>query len=260
MVIFLFDSNYFCSKLRNIAQLLWYFCSYMKQLVGADLKLAHRIYLVLAALFICSLVVSNLIFQKFFYWNPFGLFNFEISVGLLPYPITFLITDLVSEIYGRRKANDLVLAGIFASLFSLAIIYVASVAPATGFSAIQDDLFDKVFGAATLAVIASMTAYLFAQFIDIQIYHFWKRLTRGKMLWLRNNMSTFFSQFVDTLSVLLLLCYGGIIGWDKFWPLLGAGFLFKVLVALLDTPLLYLGVYIFRRLFHLEQAQEIQID
>ena len=232
----------------------------MKQLIGKDLRLASRIYLVLAALFICSLVVSNLIFQKFFFWNPFGLFRFEISVGLLPYPITFLITDLVSEIYGRHKANDLVLAGIFASVFSLAIIYVADVAPAIPASAIQDEVFTSVFGATTLAVIASMTAYLFAQFVDIQIYHFWKRVTKGKMLWLRNNLSTFFSQFVDTMSVLLLLCYAGILPWEKFWPLLGAGFLFKVIVALLDTPLLYAGVYIFKRLFQLEQGQEIQID
>ena len=232
----------------------------MKTLTGSKLRLANRIYLVLAALFICSLVVSNLIFQKFFYWNPFGWFNFEISVGLLPYPITFLVTDLVSEIYGRRKANDLVLAGIFASVFSLGIIAVADVAPAIEASPIQDALFTKVFGATTIAVIASMSAYLFAQFIDIQIYHFWKRLTNGKMLWLRNNFSTIFSQFVDTLCVLLLLCFNNIIPWENFKSLLIAGFLFKMLVALIDTPLLYAGVYLFRRLFRLEVGEEIEID
>ncbi|WP_124979324.1 queuosine precursor transporter [Nonlabens xiamenensis] len=232
----------------------------MKQLQGTDLRLAHRIYLVLAALFICSLVVSNLIFQKFFYWNPMGWFNFEISVGLLPYPITFLITDLVSEIYGRRKANDLVLAGIFASVFSLVIIAVADAAPAIATSPIDDLTFNKVFGATTIAVIASMAAYLFAQFLDIQIYHFWKKVTQGKMLWVRNNFSTVFSQFVDTCSVLLLLCFNGILSWSQFWPLLGAGFLFKVLVALVDTPLLYAGVYLFRRLFKLKTGEEIKID
>ncbi|AGC76285.1 hypothetical protein LX97_00951 [Nonlabens dokdonensis] len=232
----------------------------MKTLTGSKLRLANRIYLVLAALFICSLVVSNLIFQKFFYWNPFGWFNFEISVGLLPYPITFLVTDLVSEIYGRRKANDLVLAGIFASVFSLGIVAVANVTPAIDASPIQDALFTKVFGATTIAVIASMSAYLFAQFIDIQIYHFWKRLTNGKMLWLRNNFSTIFSQFVDTLCVLLLLCFNNIIPWENFKSLLIAGFLFKMLVALIDTPLLYAGVYLFRRLFGLEVGEEIEID
>ena len=82
-----------------------------------DQLLASKIYLVLAALFITSLVVSNLIFQRFFYWNPFGWFPFEISAGLLPYPITFLITDIISEIYGKKKANQIVITGIFASFF-----------------------------------------------------------------------------------------------------------------------------------------------
>ena len=82
-----------------------------------DALAAYRIYFILGALFICSLVVSNLIFQKFFYWDFFGLYRFEISVGILPYPITFLITDLISEIYGQKKANQVVTAGIFASVF-----------------------------------------------------------------------------------------------------------------------------------------------
>ena len=95
-----------------------------------DKQLADRIYLILAALFIASLVTSNLIFQKFFYWYPFnmevyGVKLFEVSVGLLPYPLTFLITDILSEIYGKRKANEVVIAGIFASFFSLLIIYVS---------------------------------------------------------------------------------------------------------------------------------------
>jgi hypothetical protein len=232
----------------------------MKQLTGSNLRLAHRIYLVLAALFICSLVASNLIFQKFFFWNPFGLFRFEISVGLLPYPLTFLITDLVSEIYGKRKANDLVMAGIFASLFSLAIIYLADAVPAIEGSPLNDEVFSNVFGASTIAVCASMTAYLFAQFVDIHIYHFWKKLTNGKMLWLRNNFSTVFSQFIDTLSVLLLLCYFEVFKWEQFQGLLLAGFLFKVLVAFLDTPLLYAGVALFKKLFKLKTGEELLID
>ena len=92
---------------------------------------AQRIYLILAALFICSLVVSNLIFQKFFSWDFFGLYTFEISVGILPYPITFLITDLISEVYGKKKANQVVTAGIFASFFSLLIVYIGNAVPAT---------------------------------------------------------------------------------------------------------------------------------
>ena len=218
---------------------------------------AYRIYFILGALFICSLVVSNLIFQKFFYWDFFGLYRFEISVGILTYPITFLITDLLSEIYGKKKANQVVTAGIFASLFSLLIIYTSAAVPATDWSPVNDALFNTVFGATAVAVLASMLAYLFAQYIDIQLYHFWKRLTRGKHLWLRNNFSTFFSQFLDTITVLLLLCSFGKIEWERFSALLLSGFLFKVLIALCDTPFMYLGVYIFRKRFNLAPNQEL---
>jgi len=222
-----------------------------------DTLLADRIYLILAALFIASLVVSNLIFQKFFYWDFFGIYTFEISVGILPYPITFLITDVISEIYGKKKANQVVTAGIFASFFSLLIVFVADAVPATTWSPIDDPVFSKVFGATAIAVFASMMAYLLAQYIDIQIFHFWKRLTKGKHLWLRNNFSTFLSQFVDTFTVLLLLCSFGKIDWSLFGGLLLGGFLFKVLIAILDTPLLYLAVFVFRKRFKLAVGEEL---
>ena len=221
---------------------------------------AYRIYFILGALFICALVVSNLIFQKFFSWDFFGLYTFEISVGILPYPITFLITDLISEIYGKKKANQVVTAGIYASFFSLLIVYIAQAVPATTWSPIQDDLFSKVFGATTIAVFASMMAYLLAQYVDIQMYHFWKRLTKGKHLWIRNNFSTFFSQFIDTAAVLILLCYFGEIAWSKFGALLLSGFFFKILIAALDTPLLYLFVALFRKKFNLQSGEELKLD
>ena len=220
-------------------------------------KLAYRIYLILAALFISSLVASNLIFQKFFYWNPFGLFRFEISVGILPYPITFLITDIISEVYGKKRANEVVIAGIFASIFSMLIIYVANEVPAIEASPVDDALFSKVFGLSPLAVLASMLAYLSAQFIDIRIFHFWKDYTNGKHLWLRNNFSTFSSQFIDTLTVLLLLCSFGVLPWSMFTGLLLSGFLFKVVVAALDTPLLYFFVFLLREKFNLGVGEEI---
>jgi hypothetical protein len=222
-----------------------------------DKQVADNIYLILAALFIASLVASNLIFQKFFYWEPFDLYRFEISVGILPYPITFLITDILSEIYGKRKANKVVIAGIFASLFSMLIILISDFAPAIEGSPINDATFHQVFGLSPLAVFASMMAYLFAQFIDIKIFHFWKKLTHGKHLWLRNNFSTFASQFIDTFTVIFLLCIFKILPWDIFTSLLISGFLFKVIIAILDTPLLYGAVFLFRKRFKLNLTNEL---
>ncbi|NNM17471.1 MAG: queuosine precursor transporter [Croceitalea sp.] len=231
-----------------------------------DQKLAFKIYLYLGALFITSLVVSNLIFQKFFYWYPFGdatVFGaplFEVSVGILPYPITFLITDLISEIYGKKKANQVVTAGIFASFFSMGIVMVAILVPAIADSGIDDATFTQVFGLSPLGVLASMLAYLFAQYVDISIYHFWKKLTNGKMLWLRNNFSTFSSQLIDTLTVVALLCAFDVLPWDKFYGLVISGFIFKIIIAFFDTPLLYLFVYLLRKRFNLNVNEEIQLD
>lgn len=230
-----------------------------------DKSLAHQIFLYLAALFITSLVVSNLIFQKFFYWYPidstlFDIPLFELSVGILPYPITFLITDLISEIYGQKKANQVVVAGIFASFFSIGILLMADTAPAIPTSPIDDETFSKVFSLSPLAVLASMIAYLCAQFIDIRIYHFWKNKTEGKHLWLRNNFSTFASQFLDTFTVILLLCLFQVLPWDLFIGLVTSGFIFKVLIAAIDTPFLYLFVYFIRRKFNLKAGEEIQLE
>tara|TARA_B100001175_G_C19241458_1_gene510234 strand:+ start:31 stop:732 length:702 start_codon:yes stop_codon:yes gene_type:complete len=227
-------------------------------------ELAKNLYLLLAGLFITSLVVSNLIFQKFFYWYPFdikifGNSLFELSVGVLPYPITFLITDLISEIYGKKSANQVVITGIFASFFSMGILLMANEVPAIKNSPIDDQTFNEVFALSPIAVLASMIAYLIAQFIDIRIYHFWKNLTQGKMLWLRNNFSTFTSQFVDSLLVIGLLSIFGVLEWALFWGLVISSFLFKILVAALDTPLLYLFVGIFRKTFHLKPTDEIEI-
>ena len=224
---------------------------------ATDRQLASTIYMILATLFITSLVVSNLIFQKFFYWNPFGLFRFEVSVGILPYPITFLITDIISEIYGKKKANQVVVTGIFASFFSVLIVLIANYTPATDWSPVNDALYTKVFGLSPIAVMASMMAYLFAQFIDIRIFHFWKQKTEGKHLWLRNNFSTFTSQFVDTFTVLFLLCSFEILPWTIFTCLLFSGFLFKIIISALDTPLLYGIVFLFRKKFNLKIGEEI---
>ena len=229
-----------------------------------DKALARKIYLYLAALFITSLVVSNLIFQKFFYWYPlemslFGVRLFELSVGILPYPITFLITDLISEIYGQKRANEVVVAGIFASFFSIGILLVASAAPAIPSSPIDDTTFTQVFSLSPLAVLASMVAYLSAQFVDIRIYHFWKKLTQGKHLWLRNNFSTFASQIIDSATVILLLCLFGVLPWSLFWGLTLSSIVFKILVAAIDTPFLYLFVGMFRRRFKLKEGEEISI-
>jgi len=224
-------------------------------------KKIEKLYIILSAIFIASLVSCNLIFQKFFQielWIPFyGNYIFEQSVGLLAYPITFLVTDIISEIYGQNKANQVVTAGLFASVFMLLVITVADFIPMAPWSPVDSITFSKVFGLSGAAVLASMLAYLIAQYIDIRIFHFWKKLTNGKHLWLRNNASTIFSQFVDTFSVLFLLCSFDVISWDRFSILLLNGFLFKVFFAAFDTPIIYALTYSIRKKLKLDFGEEV---
>ena len=222
-----------------------------------------QLFIILSSIFIASLVSCNLIFQKFFtieIWLPFiGNYSFEQSVGLLPYPITFLVTDIISEIYGQRRANQVVASGLIASIFMLLIVTVSDMVQAAVWSPVNNDTFNNVFGLSAAAVFASMLAYLFAQFIDVRLFHFWKKLTDGKHLWLRNNASTIFSQFIDTFSVLFLLCFFEAIAWDKFWILFINGFLFKVFFAAFDTPLFYLFAYYLKRKFNLKVNEEVAL-
>jgi hypothetical protein len=122
---------------------------------------------------------------------------------------------------------------------------------------VDNAAFDHVFGQTALAVGASMAAYLLAQSLDVQIFHFWKGLTKGKHLWLRNNLSTIPSQVIDTATVLALLCAVGEISWTQFGVLFLNGVAFKSLVALVDTPFVYAGVGLMRRRLGLEEGQEV---
>ena len=210
-------------------------------MITMDLKnknFKEQFYLILTGIFIASLVASNLIFQKFFTWNFLGI-NFELSVGIIAYPVTFLVTDLISELYGQKRANQVVVSGFFASIFTTLLVLVSVNATAVNWSPIDNFTFKKVFGLTGPAFFASMVAYLTAQLIDVRIFHFWKRLTKGKHLWLRNNASTMFSQLVDTSVILIILCTAGVIEWERFFGLWVMGWLFKVFVALIDTPIIY---------------------
>ena len=223
-----------------------------------DREFALGLYLVLAALFVSSLITCNLAFRKFFAWTLPGLdYTFEASVGLLPYPLTFLVTDLISEVYGRKRADDVVKAGLVASLLTLGVITLAGAAPATAWSPVTDGEFDHVFGQTALAVGASMAAYLLAQFLDVRIFHFWKMHGRPHALGSQQ-------PFDHPLPVRghrgrAAPAVVGEIEWGLFGALLVNGFGFKVLVAAVDTPLVYLGAGWFRRRFGLEPGQEIAL-
>ena len=220
-----------------------------------DTEKSKKIYLYLAAIFIAALVVCNLIANKFITID-LGFKTFVISAGVLPYPITFLITDILSEIYGKKKTSRIVLAGFRASLFVLGVLLLAQQFTAIEGSPVDDVTFNKVFGNSWRVIFASMTAYLCAQLIDVRIYHFWKEKTAGKHLWLRNNFSTVFSQLVDTTLVVCVL-FLGIRSNSEIIQFILDGWLFKILCAFIDTPLLYASTAFIRNKLDLKFGEEV---
>jgi uncharacterized integral membrane protein (TIGR00697 family) len=216
-----------------------------------------NLYITLSALFVGALVVTNLIANKFVSVD-LGFKTFYISVGILPYPITFLVTDLMSEVYGKKSTQKVVVAGFIASVFVLFALWLGNQFNAIEGSPVSDGVYETVFQSAWRVILSSMVAYLAAQFIDIRVYHFWKEKTQGKHLWLRNNGSTIISQLVDTSLVVIVLFYGKM-SWPQMGQLILDGWIFKMLIALADTPLMYAGTYGIKNWLGLQRNEEVSL-
>jgi len=227
---------------------------------AATLKLRiEYTYLVLSGLFVAFLIVCNLIANKFVtvdlgflgFSNPFIL-----SAGVLPYPLTFLITDVLSEFYGKKRTNNVIITGFVASILILGVLLLGSLFNSIDGSPVDDATYNMVFKNSWRVMGASMIAYLTAQFVDVKLFHFWKGLTNGKHLWLRNNGSTILSQFVDTALVVSVL-FIGVKSFDEIRSIIFDGWLFKAMIALLDTPIFYILVYMGKRFFNLRSGEEL---
>ncbi len=218
----------------------------------------ERVYTALASTFVVLLVLTNIVGAKLFVSPLDG--QSALTTGIITYPLTFLVTDVVSEVYGKRRADFMVVLGFVMSALMLLILFLARAAPPSPYWVAAVDPFyptvagyqhayDSVFAVNGLLLFGSMLAYAVAQFTDNFLFHWLKRLTRGRHLWLRNNGSTLVSQLLDTFIVNSILFYVGF-GWDfalgvtVMWTI----YLHKLLIALLDTPLVYLMVGLIRRL------------
>ena len=206
------------------------------------------IFLVLAGLFLGTLGMLNILgLTRFLELGHLGSWPIVVAVGALPYPITFLCTDLISEIWGEERANQVVWVGLLLNGWVVLILWIGGVLPAM--PGTDDSTFRTLQQLSFGAVGASMVAYLTAQFVDVRLFHFWKQRTDGKALWLRNNGSTMVSQLVDTTAVVLISHYGAHIlpiqneraVLPQLISFIASGYLFKLLAALADTlPFIWL--------------------
>ena len=226
-------------------------------MIATKQQAAERLYYLLGALFIAALITCNLIANKFLTVD-LGFYSFTLSAGVLPYPITFLITDILSELYGRKRTTHVVLSGLVASIFVLFILWLGAQFPATDNSPISDVQYNGVFQKAPKVIGASMLAYIVAQLIDVRLFHFWKKITGGKKLWIRNNFSTMLSQLVDTVLVVIVL-FIGTEPWCTLGEYIRDGWLFKIMAAAFDTAIIYAFMWWARRYFGLEIGEEIDV-
>lgn len=212
--------------------------------------------MLLSALFISALITCNLIANKFITID-LGFKQFVISAGVLPYPITFLITDILSEIYGKKKTQEVVVVGFAAAIFTLFILALGAWFDAIPNSVVSDEVYNQVFKNSWRLIGASMAAYIVAQLVDVRLFHFWKRITKGRMLWVRNNFSTIFSQLVDTILVVSII-FAGRENFSTITRYIIDGWLFKVIIAAIDTPFFYAAVYWYRNKYDIsDSSQEV---
>ena len=195
---------------------------------------------VLVAAFTTCLLVANIITVKLV-----AVGGWIVPAGVIAYPLTFLFTDVISELYGRKTAVRVVWIGFGASLLMLALIYIARLLPG---AAIWEGgaAYEAVFGMVPRVVLASMLAYLVSQHHDVIAFHFWRRVTGGRYLWLRNNASTVVSQALDT-TIFITVAFWGLVPPEVVWNLMLTQFLIKIGIAALDTPFCYLLVARLRR-------------
>jgi hypothetical protein len=248
----------------------------------------ERVFLVLAGVFLSAMTMLNILgITRFIHIGPLAL-----AVGVLPYPITFLCTDFISEFYGRRRANFVVFVGLILNLLVLGFLWLGHSLPGISEAArpawqpvgswspppwqtlqfaapislfgvegvSQADLFEIIYRCTSASVLASMVAYVAAQFCDVYLFHFWKRLTKGKHLWLRNNGSTMISQLVDATAVIFIVFWSQFSTGEKTFAamvaLVGSNYLFKLAVAAADTVPFYIGVHYLKSFLRIDPSRE----
>ncbi|MFC5681739.1 queuosine precursor transporter [Flavobacterium sp. MAHUQ-51] len=196
------------------------------------------VYIILAGIFITNAVVAELIGGKLIYVGPYLM-----SVGILPWPVVFVTTDLINEYFGEKGVKKLSLITACLIAYCFVLLYVALKIPAVkGDGLVTDEQFHAVFGQSMWIIVGSITAFLVSQLIDVTIFHFFKRKTGNKMIWLRSTGSTVISQLFDSFIVLgIAFWMTGKISTTDYIASAFTGYFVKLTIAILLTPVIYLG-------------------
>ncbi len=230
-----------------------------------SLSRPQKLYVVCSAIFITALVVAEATASKFFtaFELPFTITLFGqtfdeviMTAGVIAFPITFIITDLVNEYYGKPGIRFLTYVGMVMIIFEFGILQIAMATPAAGISPVPDAAFDQVFGATGRVIVGSLTAYVLGQLADISLFHWLRRLTHGRHLWLRATGSTFGSQFIDTFVVLTVAFFGQL-SFQEILAITLFNYGYKFLIAVVITPLIYAAHWVMDRYLGHETAEAL---
>lgn len=205
-----------------------------------------KLYVLLCTIFCTIIITGNLIFQKFI---SFEIFNqtFDITVGILFYPITFLIADLVTEFFGKENASFIVKVSVVCSIIIIMLIKIADACTSNSWSKVDDSTFHIVFGGYSFAIIISIFTNYIGQTTDIHIFSYLKQLTCGKYLWLRNIISTLIGLTVDAVAITSLLFIFGLIEFDHFRDIMLGGIIYKLFATIISVPIYYLLYFIINK-------------
>jgi len=207
----------------------------------------QRFFVWLTAIFVAALITGDFIGGKFFV-----LGGRSFSSGIIPFPLTFVLTDLVNEFYGTHGARRLTFVGLGAAVFVWAVITLALHLPTSPDSPIPDAVFRGAFGTSARLYVASLTAFLVGQMLDISVFYLLRRVTGHRFLWLRATGSTVLSQMIDSLAVSFVFLVGSR-PMNFIVSNAANNYVGKLVMAVLLTPLIYLGHGVFRRYFHIPE-------
>ncbi|HEY9746710.1 MAG TPA: queuosine precursor transporter [Oculatellaceae cyanobacterium] len=220
-----------------------------------DFDLSHKVYAWLAAVFVISLVIADLTGSMLFSFRPpFQKELVLLSAGVLPFPITFILTDLVNEFYGKSAARFITWLGFGMCLLTYVYLSVGAMLPVDDRTLLPKPAFMHIYTQYTGMFVASLIAYLIGQMLDIQVFHVFRTITKHRLIWLRATGSTVISQLFDSLVVTTIAFWGQMQASDMLRLALG-NYTWKFFIAVGITPLLYLGHYVMKRLMPGQEAQ-----
>ncbi|MCC8418127.1 MAG: queuosine precursor transporter [Rickettsia endosymbiont of Glossina mortisans submortisans] len=209
--------------------------------MSIEFNIKEKIYIILCIFFTVLIIVGNLIYQKFVSLNIFNFYILELSIGAIFYPLTFLLTDLIAEFYGKERANFCVKLAIIFNIIVVLITSLMDKLKATNWSNVDNITFHKVFGSYHISFLASTFACYIAQLVDINIYLWIRKITKGKYLWIRNNFSTAISLFIDTFIVIGIMSLFNIFPFDQLGQLVLNSYSFKLFFTVFSTPIFLFG-------------------